>query len=272
MESSANNLKQRRRHVRDAVILVAGRGSRLRPVTDTTPKCLLDVNGQPLVVRLLRQLKSAGVERAWLVIGYLGDTIRETLGGIDDLPELRWVHNDTWSTFNNAESVRSAMAAMETPRDFLLCDGDAYVQNDAFLRELVTDSRANVLGVELRLHQHLAGEDMKFQLEPVDVPWYSRRVMALGKGLNSRWSHGESIGFQVVSGKLFSPLLEAFDGLSDEEREALYYEDVFARLLGDDHEFYTHAVQPDSWTEIDTIDDLEAARQRFNGRSLAVNA
>ena len=63
--------------------------------------------------------------------------------------------------------------------------------------------------------------------------------------------------------------IEAFvtSGLSDEERQRMYYEDVFARLIPIGHEFYTHAVQPDAWIEIDTLEDLEAARLRFDTSS-----
>lgn len=260
----------RRQRVRDAMVLVAGRGSRLAPLTDTLPKCLVDVDGQPLLVRLLRQLRSAGVEHAHLVIGYRGADVVAALNGIDGLPALHWVDNPTWDRFNNAESVRCGMAAIGAPTSFLLCDGDVYVRDGRFLHELASDTRANILGVELRLVRDLDAEDMKFQLEPVDVPWYSRRVVALGKQLVRQWCHGESIGFQVVGRDTFSDLLDALNNLDDDDRTNLYYEDVFARLLTEGHEFFTHAIQPDAWTEIDTLADLDAARARFGAqRALA---
>jgi choline kinase len=109
---------------------------------------------------------------------------------------------------------------------------------------------------------------MKFQLEPVDVPWYSRRVIGLGKQLGRHWCHGESIGFQVVGDESFLALRDGLDALDDDERRKLYYEDVFARLVGDGHEFYTHAVQPEAWIEIDTIEDLEDARRQFGHPAL----
>lgn len=257
------SFRRRRRHVRDAVVLVAGRGSRLAPLTDTMPKCLIELDGERLLVRLLRQLAQAGVHRAWLVVGYLGGEIARALEGVSGLPELHWVQNDTWDRFNNAESVRCAMAAMPQGRAFFVCDGDVYVRDAGFLEELASDPRPNVLGVELRLTHALDEEDMKFQLEPVDVPWYSRRVTGLGKGLGRHWCHGESIGFQVVGEESFDALLAALNALADDERARLYYEDVFARIIAAGHEFYTHAVQPEAWVEIDTLADLEAARAMF---------
>lgn len=263
--SPTPSLRRRRRHVRDAIVLVAGRGSRLAPLTDTMPKCLIELDGELLVVRLLRQLAAAGVHRAWMVIGYRGEDIRTALEGVEGLPELHWVVNDTWSTFNNAESVRVGMAAMDAPQSFFVCDGDVFVRDAQFLNDLASDSRENVLGVELRLTHDLDAEDMKFQLEPVDVPWYSRRVIGLGKELGRHWCHGESIGFQVVGDESFEAFADALDALTDDERRTLYYEDVFARIIADGHEFYTHAVQPEAWIEIDTLDDLTAARELFDG-------
>ena len=253
----------RRRRVRDAVVLVAGRGSRLAPLTDTMPKCLIEIDGMSLIERMLRQLADAGVHRAWLATGYRADDIANALEGVDGLPELHIVANPTWNQYNNAESVRCAMAAMPDARAFLLVDGDVYVSDPTFIEDLARDPRPNVLGVDLRLPRDLDAEDMKFQLEPVDVAWYSRRVTALGKPLHPRWCHGESIGAQVVGAGSFDALLAALNDLNEADRKELYYEDVFGRIINDGHAFFAHAVRSSAWTEIDTLDDLDRARARF---------
>ncbi len=257
-------LQRRERHVRDAVLLVAGTGSRLRPLTENTPKCLLEIGGTPLIIRLLRQLRDNGIERAYLVTGYLSDTLEAGLDGWDGLPEVRFVANPTYDTFNNAESLRVAMEAMAAEergaRPFLLADGDVLLGQDGFIADLLSDPRPNILAVELQLAHRLGEEEMKVQMEPVDVPWFTRRVVGLSKKLQPQFCHGESIGVQVVGTTSFEPLITGLRALSDDEREVLYYEDVFARLMTDGHEFYTVAVPPNSFIEIDTIEDLEDAR------------
>ena len=65
---------------RAAMILAAGRGERLRPMTDTTPKPLLRVRGQPLIERHVMRLARAGVERIVINLAWLGSQIREYLG------------------------------------------------------------------------------------------------------------------------------------------------------------------------------------------------
>jgi len=66
--------------VRVAMILAAGRGERLRPMTDTTPKPMLPVRGQPLIERLVMALARAGMERIVINLAWLGARISEYLG------------------------------------------------------------------------------------------------------------------------------------------------------------------------------------------------
>ena len=73
--------------VRRAVILAAGCGERLRPITADAPKCLTEVNGEPILLRALRVLSAEGVAEVVVVVGYKGDAVRARVGdrvwGID---------------------------------------------------------------------------------------------------------------------------------------------------------------------------------------------
>ncbi len=63
-----------------AMILAAGRGERLRPLTDRVPKPLLEVGGTPLILRVIEQLRAAGITRLVINLGWLGAQVRERLG------------------------------------------------------------------------------------------------------------------------------------------------------------------------------------------------
>ncbi len=251
-------------HIKQAILLVAGRGSRLAPLTDTIPKCLLDVNGETFLVRLLRQLKASGIEKAILVTGYLSEKIEASVIDQDGLPEIVFAKNTTWDQFQNADSLRVGMAFADKG-SFLLCDGDLLICEPQIIRDLITDSRENVLGASLQLPRNLGAEEMKFQLEAIDVAWGARRVIGLSKGLEPRFSHGESMGMQVVGKSTFEHLRLALENLTDDERKIKYYEDVFATLIqAGKAEFFALAIQPEFWTEIDTIEDLEHARSMLS--------
>jgi choline kinase len=144
---------------------------------------------------------------------------------------------------------------------FILLDGDLLICDDEMIQDLLSDRRDNVLGASLQLPRGLGEEEMKFQLEPVDVAWYARRVVGLSKKLDPRASHGESMGMQIVGKDTFSPLLEALRALDADQKKDAYYEDVFADLIRDQAiEFFANAVDPASWIEIDTAEDLSQAR------------
>lgn len=63
-----------------AMILAAGRGERLRPLTDTVPKALVEVGGKPLIVHAIERLRAAGVDELVVNLAWLGERIRERLG------------------------------------------------------------------------------------------------------------------------------------------------------------------------------------------------
>ena len=63
-----------------AVILAAGVGRRLRPLTNHIPKCLVEVNGTPIIVNTLNILTKFNLSRVVIVIGYLGDKVKKRLG------------------------------------------------------------------------------------------------------------------------------------------------------------------------------------------------
>lgn len=244
--------------VKDAILLVAGTGSRLKPLTDTRPKCLLEVGGESLLIRLLRQLKELGIERVVLATGYLAHTLAEAVEHVSGLPEVRFAHNPDYQTTNNAQSLKMAMPAVEG-RSFLLCDGDVLLSDTGWLGELARDPRENVLS--MLASDTMGEEEMKIIL--VDGV-----VRGLSKKLDPPQCHGESLGLQKIGASIAADLYARLEAMSDSERATSYYEDIFAELIEQkNHIFHTLSVQPNTWTEIDTIEDLEAARAMFQSWS-----
>lgn len=79
--------------IKTAMVLAAGRGERLRPLTDHTPKPLLPLNSQSLLERLLIQLRQAGIERCVINISYLAEQFIDALGNGDALGlDIVWSH------------------------------------------------------------------------------------------------------------------------------------------------------------------------------------
>ena len=242
---------------REAILLVAGTGSRLRPLTDDRPKCLLQVGEQAMLRRLLKQLEEVGIERVVLATGYLQDRLLDEVGSWELSMEIDAVFNDTFDSENNAVSLGSAMTGLNGER-FLLCDGDILLRNADALERLLDFPEDNVL--TMMRFEAMGQEEMKMVLASEDG-----RIERLGKGLSLDVAHGESLGIQKIGPSAFRALADRLACLDEEERRRLYYEDVFSELIEEGVHFYACELPPEGWTEIDTVEDLEMARQMVLG-------
>jgi MurNAc alpha-1-phosphate uridylyltransferase len=125
-----------------AMILAAGRGERLRPVTDTLPKPLIEVNGQPLIVRHLERLSAAGFKEVVINVSHLADQIVRALGdggrwGVT----VAWSHED--EPLETAGGIAKARELLGTA-PFLLVNADVYC--DCPLVRVAATSLANLVG------------------------------------------------------------------------------------------------------------------------------
>jgi NDP-sugar pyrophosphorylase family protein len=108
--------------VKDAVVMAAGEGRRLRPLTERYAKPVLPIDGRPVIATLLHELQAAGLERAWIVVHHRGDQIRALLGdGSGFGLELRYAEQPELDGSGGA--VRAALAAGASP-PFLIAGAD----------------------------------------------------------------------------------------------------------------------------------------------------
>ena len=97
-----------------AIILAAGRGSRLKPYTKESPKCLTELGGMTLIERQLQTLRNQGIDDIIIITGYKSDQLK--------LPETRQIHNTSWANTNMVESLFCAEA--EFGKDIIVCYSD----------------------------------------------------------------------------------------------------------------------------------------------------
>src|SRR5437763_1711131 len=93
-----------------AIVLAAGEGRRLRPVTERWPKAVLPIDGRPVVGTLLRELRRAGTARVWLVTGHLADRVESLVGdGAGFGVDIRYVRQP--GPLGSADAVAPALDA-----------------------------------------------------------------------------------------------------------------------------------------------------------------
>ena len=113
----------------NAIILSAGMGTRLRPLTNDRPKCLVAVNGVPMVERQIQFLKEKGIDDITLISGYKA----ESLEYLKDRYGVDIVFNDRYDTCNN---INSLYIVKERFRDTYVLEGDVYMDKNVLLSEV----------------------------------------------------------------------------------------------------------------------------------------
>ena len=113
----------------NAIILAAGMGTRLRPLTNDRPKCLVAVNGVPMVERQIQFLKEKGIDDITLISGYKA----ESLEYLKDRYGVDIVFNDRYDTCNN---INSLYIVKERFRDTYVLEGDVYMDKNVLLSEV----------------------------------------------------------------------------------------------------------------------------------------
>jgi choline kinase len=236
-----------------ALILAAGVASRLRPLTDDIPKCLLPVGNRSILERMVNNLVASGIRDIVVVTGYLADHVQTFLAG--SFPDLRvtFVHNSRFEITNNIYSLWLAKNAVVDDAMLLL---DSDILFDRRIVELLLNSPyTNALA--LRTDRPLGAEEIK--VLTASDGW----VREIGKEIEPSRAAGESIGIERFGRESVVRLYRLLDRMvGGEKEENLFYEAAFQRLIHEGDRIAAVDVGLLRCIEIDTPEDLEdAARE-----------
>lgn len=127
-----------------AMLLAAGRGERMRPLTDHTPKPLLEVAGKPLIAWHLQRLAQAGIRDVVINLSWLGETIAAALGdGARHGVRIEY-SREPWPALETGGGIRQALALLGAD-PFLLVNGDVYTDVDFTSLKLAPDDLAQLV-------------------------------------------------------------------------------------------------------------------------------
>jgi choline kinase len=233
------------------VFLLAGVGSRLRPLTDTTPKPLLNVAGRPLIARSVDSLIAAGITGFVVVTGHLEDQLRRFF--YDSYPgiSVTFVRNERYEETNNAYSLLLAWQAFNG-EGMLLLDGDILYDHAITRSVLGPDAPSNCLVV--RTSKQLGEEEVKVQLHT------SGRIEQIGKHLPPGECVGESIGIakfdSTATARLFTTLDYRMNRLG---MKGEFYEASYQQLIDQGACIEMLDAGDHLCMEIDTPEDLQTA-------------
>jgi choline kinase len=231
-----------------AVLLCAGAATRLRPLTDDRPKCLLEVGGETILARAVRLLLKAGAKELVIATGYRQEDVHMAMAGCS--AKVIFCHNADFARTQNAVSLHLCARAV-AGRSFFKLDGDVLFSG-AVLERLSADEAPLSVAVERR--DDLGDEEMKVLAE-------GSAIRAFGKKLDPRRAAGESIGIEKLDETASGSLFRALDAKVARGHTDLYYEDVYGELVAAGMSAHLVDVTDLPWIEVDTAEDLARARQ-----------
>lgn len=233
------------------VILAAGMAKRLRPLTDTMPKCLLKVCGRTLLERTVEAMRQAGICEFVVVTGYRGDMIRDFLTAYDKSLSFAFLHNADYEHNNNIYSLWMAGEVVRG-KDFLLMDSDIFCDPAAVVRIAQEPESA------LAVNRHECGEEEMKVVVDSDM-----HITEISKTCRPEDAMGESVGIEKITADYSEALYKELDQMIIEEKLIdIFYERAFERLIPQGNTFRVVDTSNYYSYEIDTPEDYEHVKNQ----------
>lgn len=241
--------------MKKAIILSAGQGSRLLPLTADQPKCLIDFSGRSLIAWQISALAANGIEEIVVVTGFRDDKLEAALAALA-VPgvSISTRFNPFYKVADNLGSCWIAREAMD--QDFIILNGDTLVSPEIVGRLIAGATAPITVTIDVKDSYDL--DDMKVQRD-------GDRLLQIGKRLEPAETNAESIGMLAFKGEgpaIFRRQVEAMmrtpEGVLNWYLKAIH-------ALAPSGVVGTVSIEGLRWAEVDFPEDLPIARALTEG-------
>lgn len=230
---------------RNAIIMAAGTSSRFVPLSSETPKGLLDVKGEILVERQIRQLHAAGIEDVTLVAGYMDDKFSY----LKDRFGIDIVLNEDYSRYNNTSSL---IRVLDRLGDTYICSSDNYFPSNVFLGNPEYSFYSA---------RYANGDTDEYCISVDD----NGRIVSVSIGGKDSWYMVGHVYFSREFSEAFKALLA--NEYEKEETRLGYWEDVYIRHIEDLPPMYMRKYNDGEIEEFDSLDELRCFDSSYIGNT-----
>ena len=232
-----------------AVILAAGLGSRLRPITDKVPKCMVPVNGIRIIDKQIDNLLKNNVTEIYVVSGYLHEVLDSHLK--TNYPTVQIVHNERYNETNNMYSLYMTEQYVKG-EDFLLMNADVYFDSNIITGMLDGEG------------SKIACDYSQYMEESMKITCTDNKINHISKKVSEAEYDAVSIDVYRLSAK---DGLVLFDEVNDtilNRKDVNSWTEVALDHIFDKTSFAPYRIQG-RWFEIDNHEDLAKAEAIFAG-------
>jgi len=232
-----------------ALILAAGFGSRLRPLTNEVPKAMVQVNQRAIIDQQISNLHENGVADITVVVGYKAEMFKAYL--IEAYPSVKIIENTQYNNTNNMYSAYLTRGEFYNC-SFLLMNADVYFDS-SILRELIKEEYNNSIVVEAGVYND---ESMK-------VECTNNKIISISKGITEEKAFGVSIDVYKFSSEGSKTFFDMVVEFIEEKKDLNQWTEVALNNVLKEITF-TPCPLKGRWIEIDNHDDLKNAEDIFN--------
>ena len=241
-----------------AIILAAGMGRRLGALTKNNAKTMIEVNGVPLIKRMLLQLELLSLSRIIMVIGYEGEALKNYISTLNLRTPIVYINNPVYYKTNNIYSL--ALAEKELQEDDTILLESDLIFDSSILDKLLKDERGN-LALVSKYEPWMDGTMVKIDNDDNILNFVHKKAFNYNE-VDSYYKTVNIYKFsKEFSSSIYVPFLEAYMkaiGLNE------YYEQVLKIIISlDKSDLKALVLEDEKWYEIDDIQDLDIAEVFF---------